>query len=121
MRRSWLFLLLLGAQSLMAQVWIHIGQGEKASYRPGDTLQLTLQVKTLHETCKEGMRQAKVFVSAMEILQQDDWVMKKPGLWEKRITVRMEKSSKPVARITVQRKVDKERLFLQKEFPLEGP
>lgn len=83
-------------------------------------MQLTVQMKTLHETCKDGMRQSKVFVRSLEIVKQENWMMQKPGFWVKHLLVRIEENSKSTPQISVQRKVDKEWLFLQKEFPIQG-
>lgn len=105
---------------LHAQIWIKIEKGEKPVYQTGDSLQLTIQMKTVSETCKDGMRLAKVFVSSLEIVTQDDWKMLKPGFWVKHLKVKFEKSDKGIAKITVQRRVDKEQLFLQKQFTLQG-
>lgn len=118
--RLWLGIFLIACSMLHAQIWIKIDQGEKPVYQAGDSLQLTIQMKTVSETCKDGMRLAKVFVSSLEIVTQDDWKMLKPGFWVKHLKVRMEKSDKGIAKITVQRRVDKEQLFLQKNFDLQG-
>lgn len=118
--RLWLWTILIGCPMLHAQIWIQVEQGEKPFYHSGDSLQLTIQMKTVSETCKDGMRFAKVFVSALEIMVQDDWKMLKPGFWVKHLKVRIEETDKGHARVTVQRRVDKEQLFLQKQFILQG-
>ena len=103
-----------------AQIQLTFLKGKQEQYKAGDKLELLVKLKTLPETCQSGMKQAKVFVSGLEINSQSDWTELSKGLWQKQLALTVIANDKKTAKLTVMRKVDKESLFHQEVFPLKN-
>lgn len=114
-----IILVIISFINIQAQISIGAVKGKKESYKVGDKIDLTIKLKTLPETCADGMSRVKIYVSGMEIETQTEWVQLKPGFWTKNIRVSMVQSKKNKGVITVMRRVDKENLFQQAEFLIQ--
>ncbi len=102
-----------------SQIRFNYRNEKKDAYQIGDEIDLVIQLQSQPQTCKDGMRQAKVFVSGLSIETQGDWVSPSKGLWLKQITLRVTGNDKGKAKLTVMRKVDKESLFHQETFAIK--
>lgn len=114
------FLLIFGFLGLgaHAQIQISVTKNQKEVYKAGDQIEVQINLKTLPQTCAEGMERTKVYVSGMEILTQTDWMKTNNSIWTKKVTLKFIETSKKEAKITVMRKVDKESLFKQQKFAI---
>ena len=102
-----------------SQIQISVTKGNKEVFRPGDKIELLIQLKTLPVTCADGMKRAKVYVSSMEIDSQTDWAQTGTAIWTKKIYLSFIETKKDEAKITVMRRVDKESLFKQLVFKIQ--
>lgn len=57
----------------------------KDYYLKGDNISVLINLKTLPETCKDGLDRVKIYVSGLSILQQSDWKRISPATWQKQI------------------------------------
>lgn len=119
MKQILIILLCSVALHVNAQIQVNFLKGKQEQYKAGDKIELLVKLKTLPETCKSGMKQAKVFVSGMEIDNQTDWTELAKGLWQKQLFLSIISNDKKSAKLTIMRKVDKESLFHQEIFPLK--
>jgi len=103
-----------------AQVEITVTQGEKSSYLLHDRFEVRVVAHTNLETCLDGMNHTKVFVSGLEIENQTPWTPIKKGLWQKILHLVVIAEDATDAKVTVLRRVDKEQLFQQKYFQVQG-
>jgi hypothetical protein len=103
-----------------AQIQIEYITPKQDLYSFGDTIKLMITLKTLPETCASGMKQAKVYLSGLQIENQTDWKELKKGLWHKQLTLIVISNKKKEAKLTVARKVDKESLFKQEIITVTG-
>lgn len=113
-----LFLLLLAGFTLQAQISVTFPDGRKTAYQVGETLHLHIQLKSLPETCLDGMKQSKVFLQGFKINEQSAWAQTAKGVFVKEMTLQVLANKKKTAKLTVLRKVDKENLFHQVSFPI---
>ncbi len=119
MRNIILLILLCFSLNSTAQISFHFLQGKKSTYNVSDIIELQVQLISQPQTCKEGMKQAKIFVSGLSIESQSDWNSSTKGVWLKQIKLRIIDNGKQKAKLTVMRKVDKESLFHQEEFSIK--
>ena len=87
----------------------------------GDTIQVSVTLKTLPETCASGMKQGKVYLSGLQTIRQTEWQELKKGLWLKQLSLLVIDNQKHEAKLTIARKVDKESLFRQEIYPVADP
>lgn len=120
MRKLILIILCFTALQLHAQIQVDVLRGKQAAYKAGDKIDLRVKLKTLPETCQSGMKQAKIFVSGLDIDSQSDWKELAKGLWQKQVSLTVISNAKKNAKLTIMRKVDKESLFHQETFPLQN-
>lgn len=85
----------------------------------GDKISLNIKLKTLPETCADGLKRAKVYVAGLNIDTQTEWRRIGIGLWSKQIEATFVDNKKKAAKITITRVVDKESLFKQAEFQVQ--
>jgi hypothetical protein len=111
--------LIMGTLTAPAQITLHFDGSKKSAYMPGETQTLQIQMICQRETCLSGMKQNKIFASGLEITNQSAWQQKGPGLFIKLLTVRFLETKKPMAKLTIMRKVDKDDLFRQEVFNLK--
>jgi hypothetical protein len=100
------------------QISVVFPEGKKATYRPGETLHVHIQLKSLPETCLDGMKQSKVFVQGLKIKDPTAWKQVGKGLFLKELNLEVLPPKKSTARLTILRKVDKENLFHQELFSI---
>jgi len=112
------FLMFCAALNLQAQISVSYPDGKKQAYALGETLHVRVLLKSLPETCLDGMKQSKVFASALNIKDQTPWKLISKGQFQKDLTLEIIPSKKKTARLTILRKVDKENLFHQETFPI---
>lgn len=96
-----------------AQIKVSYAGGKKPVYKMGETLNLTILLKSNPHTCKDGMKQAKIFVSGLSIDAQTEWTLMRNGIWQKQLRLHVVDNQKGQAKLTVMRRVDKESLFQQ--------
>jgi hypothetical protein len=114
-----LTLLTLGfALQLQAQISVVYPEGKKPAYQLGETIHLHILLKSLPETCLDGMKQSKVFPSGLKIKEQTPWKQTAKGQFIKELTLEIIPNKKKTALLTILRKVDKENLFHQETFPI---
>jgi|GEM_PF-1211772 len=111
-------LLLFCPFTAQGEINLTFPDGKKAVWLPGETIQVKISLKCLPETCVEGMKQTKLYVSGLKIVHQDDWEQTGKGLFEKEIQLLLGANFKGKARFTVKRKTDKENLFRQETFTI---
>lgn len=112
-------LLLCISVQLNAQIQVKYIKEKKDQYNVGDEIELLVRLRSLPETCKSGMKQARLFVSGLKIESQTDWIELTKGLWQKQLSLRIISNNKKSAKLTIMRKVDKESLFYQELFPVK--
>ena len=92
----------------------------KDYYLKGDNISVLINLKTLPETCKDGLDRVKIYVSGLSILQQSDWKRISAATWQKQIRLEVVGGNRKDAKITILRKVDKENLFFQEHFKISN-
>lgn len=119
MKRTALTLLLFSlAYFLQAQISVTYPDGKKTAYQPGETIHVHILLKSLPETCLDGMKQSKVFAQGLRIKEQTAWKQTAKAQFVKEMTLQVLSSKKKTAKLTILRKVDKENLFHQETIPL---
>lgn len=119
MKQTCLTLFLLSLACLLhAQISVVCPDGKKAAYRPGETIHVHILLKSLPETCLDGMKQSKVFAQGLKIKEQTPWKQVAKGQFLKEATLEVLEGKKHTAKLTILRKVDKENLFHQEAFPI---
>jgi hypothetical protein len=111
--------MLLFTFSCFSQIQFSVIKGGKSIYKIGDKISLDINLKTLPETCSDGMKKAKLYVTGFDIENQTEWAQTNKGLWNKKINLIFIDNKKKIAKITIMRKVDKESLFKQMEFNMQ--
>lgn len=114
-----MFLMALTA-ACYSQVQLKYSEQKKDMYRVGDRIELLVNLKTLPETCKDGLDRAKIYVSGLRIESQSDWKKISPTIWQKKIQLEVLNTSKKEAKLTILRKVDKENIFFQELFKISN-
>lgn len=104
--------------TLQAQISVVFPDGKKALYTLGETIRVRILLKSLPETCLDGMKQSKIFASGLKIKEQTDWKQLAKAQFQKDLTLEVLSTKKKTARLTILRKVDKENLFHQESFPI---
>jgi len=119
MKTSTLILFLLcAAFTLQAQISVVNLDGKKQAYTLGETIHLRILLKSLPETCLDGMKQSKIFASCLKIKEQTPWKQVAKAQFQKEVTLEVVSNKKNVAKLTILRKVDKENLFHQETFTI---
>lgn len=119
MRHTTLTLLLfLAAITLQAQISVVFPNGKKTSYTLGERIHVHVLLKSLPETCLDGMKQSKIFPSGLKIKEQTAWKQTAKAQFQKDLTLEVLSNKKKAAKLTIIRKVDKENLFYQETFPI---
>jgi hypothetical protein len=108
------------ALTLQAQISVVYPDGKKTAYQLGETIHLHILLKSLPETCLDGMKQSKVFPSGLKINEQTPWKQTAKGQFLKELTLEFIPNKKKTALLTILRKVDKENLFHQETFPIQS-
>ncbi|MCX6309451.1 MAG: hypothetical protein NTY32_11680 [Bacteroidia bacterium] len=103
---------------LQAQISVIFPEGKKSTYTIGETIRIRLNLKSLPETCLDGMKQSKIFVSGLKIKDQTAWKQLAKAQFQKDLTLEILSAKKKTARLTILRKVDKENLFHQETFAI---
>lgn len=111
-------LLLCFALSLQAQFSVVFPDGKKPLYTLGETVRVRILLKSLPETCLDGMKQCKVFPSGLKIKHQTAWKQQAKAQFQKDLTLEIISNKKKSAKLTILRKVDKENLFHQETFTI---
>lgn len=102
-----------------AQITILLTDNEKVNYAPCETIKTKVIVKSLPETCTDGMKRTKIFVSGMDIINDAEWKQKGKGCFEKYLILKIHEKPGNKSRLTIKRKTDKEELFKQKVFNIQ--
>ena len=92
----------------------------KDYYLKGDHISVLINLKTLPETCKDGLDRVKIYVSGLSIVKQSEWKKTSATVWQKQIQLEVLGDTKKDAKITILRKVDKENLFFQEHFKISN-
>ncbi len=92
---------------------IKISKGAKDVYNVGDEITLELQVTMPEEICNDGMDNAKVYLSGLEIVEDWPWTQEGKSSWSKELKIKVIENKKRQSKITVFRKADKGSFFSQ--------
>lgn len=93
---------------------IQITQGAKKNYNVGDELTLELRVTMPNEMCIDGMENSKVYLSGLEIVENQHWIKDDNGnVWSKELKIKVIQNKKGQGKITAFRKADKGSFFSQ--------
>jgi len=111
-----LLLMLSAFTGLQAQFSVVFPDGKKSAYSLGETVRVRVFLKSLPETCLDGMKQSKVFPSGLKIKNQTAWKQLAKAQFQKDLTLEIISNKKKTAKLTILRKVDKENLFHQETF-----
>jgi len=114
----WTILSLCTVLTLQAQISVVFPEGKKAVYTLGETVHLRVFLKSLPETCLDGMKQSKIFTSGLKIKEQTNWKQTAKAQFQKDMTLEVISNKKKTAKLTILRKVDKENLFHQEILTL---
>lgn len=96
-----------------AQITIVLKDKENKIFAPCDTVRTRVMIRSLPETCKDGMKRTKIFVSGMEVIDKTEWKQTGKGLFEKDLTLKIHEKETVKPKLTVRRKTDKEEYFKQ--------
>lgn len=122
MKKTIIVLCLLGFcwTGCFAQIQLKYLSAKKETYQPNDKIELLVNLKTLPETCRDGLDRAKIYVSGLTIDNQSDWKKITTTIWQKQLQLTIQNTSKKEAKLTILRKVDKENLFCQEFFKISN-
>ena len=101
---------------LSSQIQLSYVSPKQETYKTGDVIKISIRIKTRPETCIDGMKRVKTYVSGLRIDKLSDWKELAKGLWQAQITLIVIDSKKKAAKLTIMRRVDKEDLFKQENF-----
>lgn len=103
-----IFLLLFTAgKTLACDIEMTI-EGSKTTFKKGDEVIVKVKVTLTHRVCTLGIKQTKFEGKGCQILQGTDWVETSPGVWERKLKVKITDPKKGKATLSVTRTCDKE-------------
>ncbi|GAB4283632.1 MAG: hypothetical protein Kow0068_08510 [Marinilabiliales bacterium] len=104
-----MFLFLFTAQKISAcEIEFVIDGSPKAKYHKGDELVVKVKVTFTHRVCTTGIKQTKFEGKGLQILQGTDWVETSPGVWERKLKIKITDPKKGKAVLSATRTCDKE-------------
>jgi hypothetical protein len=112
-------LLAFSALEAQGQISVQYLQGQKATYRVGDTVTLCVQISVPPETCLDGMNTTKFYQSGISIIRKDAWQEIEKGLWQKDISLIITGNKKANAALTILRRNDKQTISHKEPFQYE--
>jgi hypothetical protein len=101
-----------------SKVSVQYINNKKESYSVGDTIDISVIIEVPANTCFDGIKQTKIFLSGVAILKQSQWCELRNGFWKKdiKLTIIGNRSNQPM--LTILRKNDEELITLQELFVL---
>ncbi len=95
---------------------IQIVDGEKDVYSVGDEVSMEIKVTLPPEICSEGMENVKMYLSGLNIEEEQPWIKENESDWTRKLKLKIIRNKKSLSKITVFRKADKGSFFSQLEL-----
>jgi hypothetical protein len=101
---------------MQGQFSVAFPDGKRTAYRTGECIHAHILLKSLPETCLDGMKQCKIFAKGLKIKKQTPWKQATKAQFTKELTLEVLPTKTNSAKLTILRKVDKENHFHQEVF-----
>ncbi len=99
---------MLSINIIACEMNFEIMQGKKASYSNNDELVVKLTIETTHRNCKQAISNTKINTNGAEIKSATNWNEVKPGVWERKLKVKITNPKSGRATINAERTCDKD-------------
>lgn len=81
---------------------------KKETYKAGDEIIVKVRVTLTHRVCNVAMNNTKFDTKGLEMLGGTDWKEVSPGVWERKLKMKAQKTKNGKLILTVTRTCDKE-------------
>ncbi|MFH2094514.1 MAG: hypothetical protein ABIJ16_02345 [Bacteroidota bacterium] len=103
------FLALTGTTKLFScEIVITVDGEQKEIYKPGDEIVINVKITFTHRVCNAGIKQTTFDSKGLDILTATDWKETSPGVWERKLKVKVTGTKKGKLFLTATRTCDKE-------------
>ncbi len=86
---------------------ITIDGKEKSKYKTNEELIIKVQITLTHRNCNVDIKNTKFDAEGIKILSATDWKESEPGVWERKLKVKVTAKKGQTAKITVIRACSK--------------
>lgn len=98
------FFILFAAISVLAcEIILSIDGKEKSKYKTGDEVIVKVKVVLIHRNCSIDIKQTKFKQEGIKILSGTDWKEVEPGVWERKLKVKITANKGETAKLSVER------------------
>lgn len=99
----------INIQSLIAcEIEFEVDGVKKEQYVVGDEFVIKVKITFTHRVCTSGIKQTKFEGSGLKIVTATDWTETSPGVWERKLKVKVEEPKKGKVTLSATRTCDKE-------------
>lgn len=113
------FLILFAAISVLAcEITLSVDGKEKSKYKTGDEIVVKVKVVLFHKNCTIDIKQTKFNQEGIKIISGTDWKEVEPGVWERKLKVKITANKGEKAKISAVRICPKGGGNESIEFPL---
>jgi len=86
-------LLFLFQSGLLAcEIHLKVSGTQKEKYNPGDIVVVKMTVELTHRRCSESLKETKIDLENLEIIESSNWENNEANIWEKTIKVKVLKN-----------------------------
>ncbi|MFH2144115.1 MAG: hypothetical protein ABIJ97_16940 [Bacteroidota bacterium] len=103
-----LFLVLNIQKSIACEIEFEIDGEKKEQYKVGDEVVIKVKITFTHRVCTVGIKQTKFESKGVKILTATDWKETSPGVWERKLKIKIEEPKKGKVELSATRTCDKE-------------
>lgn len=100
---SFALVLLSTINILACEITLTIDGKEKAKYKTGDEVIVKVRVVLVHKNCNIDIKQTKFNQEGVKILSGTDWKEVEPGVWERKLKVKIIANEGEKAKLSVER------------------
>jgi hypothetical protein len=85
-----------------------IVKGGKANYSKNDEIVVKLKVEKTHRNCKKSIEETEIKTNGAEITSATKWNQVSPGVWERKLKIKITNPKSGKATINAERTCDKD-------------
>lgn len=100
---SSLFILFAAVSVLACEITLSIDGKKKSKYKTGDEIVVKVKIVLIHRNCTIDIKQTKFNQEGVKILSGTDWKEVEPGVWERKLKIKITANKGEKAKISVVR------------------
>ncbi len=103
------FFMFIGFNTVSAcEIEVDVVSGQKDVYKEGDIVVLHVKVEFTHRVCPVAIEKTKYDSKGIKIMQGTPWKETSPGIWERKLKVKIEKTKNGKLFLSVTRDCEKD-------------